>query len=488
MVIENRTTYLKREILRRLSEMTYTGTLTERVNRIPAHMIKRNAETFRCCFYKDRAILKYRTIASMGFDLGDIEEIESRSLAEFSREIPKRKTPEFPILTFIDDACQACVRANYVVTNVCKNCVARPCIENCPKNCITQDIHQAHIQANDCINCGKCMAVCPYHAIVYVPVPCEEACPVDALYKDENGSEHIDYSKCIYCGKCTKACPFSAIMEKSQIIDIIQHIRAGKEVVAMLAPSVVGQYNADIFQIAKALKQIDFTHIAEVAYGADKTTRTEAAEFIERMEKGDKMLGTSCCPAYVEAVKKHAKQFLPFISDAKTPMSYTAEMVKEEMKDSITVFIGPCVAKKHEGQEDSNVDYVLTFEEMDAMLRSREINPETIEVSEEEKENLFMLATGSILGRGFPTSGGVANAVAALNKDLHIEVKPVLVDGLTRKNVKLLNTYAKKGAPGNLIEVMSCEGGCICGPGVIAKENVARNRLNKFLKGSEVEA
>ena len=423
MVIENKATYLKREVLTRIAKLAYSDELEEKVNKIPLEMINRNSESFRCCLYKDRAMIKFRAIASLGFEL-DEDKVDSHLISEFAKEVPNRDKPEFPILTFIDDACKACVQVNYFITNVCKNCVARPCMVNCPKDAIYLGDTQAHIKPKDCINCGICQKVCPYHAIVYVPVPCEEACPVDAMYKDDEGKEHIDYDKCIYCGKCTKACPFGAIMEKSQIVDIIHRMNQGKQVVAMVAPSVIGQYKASIFQIAAALKKSGFTKVVEVAIGAEKTAQVESEEFIERMKKGDKILGTSCCPAYTAAVRKHAPDFVPFVSDAKTPMAYTAEMVKNDNKDAVSVFIGPCVAKKHEGRKNEFVDYVLTYEEMNSMFQAKKVNPEEIELDEEEKTGLLEYQDANNAARGFPVTGGVANAVKISLKSITIGDAP----------------------------------------------------------------
>ncbi len=320
------------------------------------------------------------------------------------------------------------------------------------------------------------MKVCPFHAIVYVPVPCEESCPVDAITKDEKGREVIDYNKCIFCGKCVRSCPFGAVMEKSQIIDIIKHIKNNKSLVAMIAPSIIGQYDASINKIATAIKKIGFKYVVEVALGADITAKIESEEFIERMKKGDKLMGTSCCPAYTESVKKHAKDFQNYVSHAKTPMAYTASLVKEKLPDCIRVFIGPCIAKKHEGLFNEDIDYVLTFEELDSLF-----NAKNIKVNECEDSSLDIKEATNI-GRGFPISTGVASALKQTLNNSDIEIREVFIDGLTKQNVRLLNSYGKGNCPGNLVEVMSCEGGCISGPAVITKYNLAKKRVDDFLK------
>lgn len=475
MFAENKTVYIKKEVLSRIARLYFEDRLLEDIEKLPVQMIKKDDPPFRCCIYKDREIIKYRAIVSLGFTLENDFEIDTMLLSDYAKLALNREKPTFPILTFINEACKACVRTNYFVTNVCKNCVGKPCIMNCPKDAISTINNSANINPEKCINCGICMKVCPFHAIVYVPVPCEESCPVNAITKDEKGKENIDYNKCIFCGKCVRACPFGAVMEKSQIIDVIKSIKSNKNVVAMIAPSIVGQFDASIKKIASGLRLIGFRHIVEVALGADITAEIESKEFIERMERGDKLMGTSCCPAYTESVKKHAKDFESFVSHAKTPMAYTAELVKKEYPDSIRVFIGPCIAKKHEGLSNDEIHYVLTFEELDALFIAKDIDVTNC------KEIDLDIKDATKIGREFPVSTGVAGALKEMLKDKNIEVREVFINGLTKPNVRLLNSYGKGNCPGNLVEVMSCEGGCIAGPAVISNFNISKKRLDNFL-------
>ena len=441
-------------------------------------IIPRDAQPFRCCIYKDREIVRLRAIAILGFGLEQEADNEALALSDYANIALGRTRPEFPILTFISEACKACVRANYMVTNMCHNCVAQPCMVNCPKGAIHRVGQQAGIDPSLCVNCGICLHECPFHAIVYVPVPCEEACPVNAISKDPQGKEVIDYAKCIFCDRCARACPFGAVMDKSQIVDVLVHMRRGRSLAAMIAPSIMGQFKAGLPQLVHALRALGFAYVVEVARGADQTAAIEAAEFIERMRRGDSVMGTSCCPAYIEAVKKHATAFRPSVSNARTPMAYTAEMVKAAYPDAVRVFIGPCIAKKHEGLDNPDIDYVLTYSELAALLAGKGITVE--ECPGHAKPDL---PEASALGRGFPVHGGVADAiVAAVNGA--VDVKPVFIDGLTRQGVKLLNAYAKK-CPGNLVEVMSCEGGCVGGPGVINQPQAAAKLIAKFSKKSK---
>jgi [FeFe] hydrogenase (group B1/B3) len=477
MFMENKTTLIRREIMTMIARFYFEDRVSKAIDTIPMKMIPRDAQPIRCCVFKDREIVRLRTIAALGFSLEQEPENELILLSEFANIALARTRPEFPILTFIREACSSCVRANYMVSNMCHNCVAQPCMTCCPKGAIHRVGEQAQIDPARCINCGLCQGECPFHAIVYVPVPCEEACPVDAIGRDEEGREEIDYSRCIFCGRCARACPFGAVMDKSQIVDVLEHMHRGRSLAAMVAPSIVGQFNASFPQVISALRSLGFTHVVEVALGADMTAKAESEEFAARMKGGDPVMGTSCCPAYVEAVKKHAKDFQPYVSSARTPMAYTAELVKEAYPDDVRVFIGPCIAKKHEGLENPDVDYVLMYTELAALFAGKDIK-----VEECPADGKADLGQATSVGRGFPVSGGVSDAVAAGVLGA-VEVRQAFIDGLTRKNVKLLNAYAKK-CPGNLVEVMSCEGGCVAGPGVI-REPQASARMIARLTGKK---
>jgi iron only hydrogenase large subunit-like protein len=212
----------------------------------------------------------------------------------------------------------------------------------------------------------------------------------------------------------------------------------------------------------------------EVAAGADTTARNEAEEFVERLNNRDGLMGTSCCPAYTEAVKKHAPDFQRFVSHTRTPMSYTAELAAEHYPDAVKVFIGPCIAKKFEGIHDENVDYVLTYEELGAFFMARDIDTASLE------ESTFDATTATRHGRGFPVSQGVAEAVKHYVGQ-RAAVQPVLIDGLKKKGLNQLKLFARGKAPGNLIEVMSCEGGCICGPGVVSNPKATVRALKAYL-------
>jgi iron only hydrogenase large subunit-like protein len=305
---------------------------------------------------------------------------------------------------------------------------------------------------------------------------------VGAIAKDESGKEKIDYAKCIFCGACMRECPFGAMMDKSQLVDVIKHSMDGKKIAALYAPAVAAQFRAAPGQLEGALYAAGFSRVWEVAIGADITADREAKEFEERMEQGEKMMTTSCCPAYVRAVRLHTPDLAPCISDTRTPMHYTAELAKKEEPGCITVFVGPCLAKRREGMDDDQVDYVLSVEEIGALFIAK-----SIEVAKMEATPGTIIPTAS--GRNFARSGGVAEAIRVRMK--HPEaLKAAVINGLDKAGMKQLARYAqiRTGAvvtPGdspNLIKVMACEGGCINGPSVITNPKIALTQLTKYVE------
>lgn len=468
---------IRYRLLSQLVSMWKNNELLDKIDRMPYEMYPRNQKPKgRCCIHKERAVVKYKTMAMMGYTMKD-ETDELTPLSSYARKMLLR--PELPrdkaVLHVMDEACSSCVKINYEVSNLCRGCVARPCFTNCPKDAIYYDKEgKAHIDHDKCISCGKCHQVCPYHAIIYMPVPCEEACPVKAISKDEYGVEHIDPEKCIYCGKCLNACPFGAIFDKCEVFDVLQAIRAGKQVTAMVAPAVLAQFGKPLEHVYGALKAIGFANIIEVAYGAEETIRREAEELKEKIEEGQPFMTTSCCPAYVNLARKHIPEIVKYVSSTGSPMHYTAKYAKQKYPDSLTVFIAPCASKKAEGAEDPNVDYVWTFRELDSVIQGMRIDIEsTMPYTPAE--------TACRDAHNFAKTTGVFTAVKNHSGDESLE--GVVIADLNKKNIAMLKGYAKTGkCPGKLVEVMSCPGGCITGPCACSQGGEAARRFEAEIK------
>ncbi|MDO4627728.1 MAG: monomeric [FeFe] hydrogenase [Planctomycetia bacterium] len=462
--MRNGVEYMRRELMIRLVRLFDQEILEEELDKIPVRLRPKDGEASRCCIYHDRAVLKYRLMALLGFSC-EKEKDELRTLREYKQEADARtEAPQGPPLTVCTAGCSGCPDNSYVVTGNCRGCFARPCMYNCPKDAITVVNQVSHIDYAKCIKCGKCMAVCPFHAIVKTTVPCEDACPVGAIRKNEHGRAEIDFEKCIFCGKCFNACPFNAIMEKSQMLDVMNVLKKKPaRVIAVVAPSAYSQFPGTIEQLFTAISQLGFDDVVEAALGAEMTTEHEAEEFQEKMAEGQQLMTTSCCPAYVELVKRHYPQFLQYVSTTPSPMKFAAQMVREQDPNAIVVFIGPCIAKRHEASECDLVDYVLTFEETGAMLAGRKIDIIT-------QEPWVLKRPAGENARNFAKSCGVTEAVLAeMSDDIHkirpdFKLQSKFINGVDKKTLPQLKLFASGKVPVNFLEVMACNGGCVSGP------------------------
>lgn len=479
---ELETKRLKREVLVRLIRAFLSDNFAENTRLIPYDMRPKYSDVpFRCCVYKERGILRARTLAGLGFSIEDDD--EKTLLSEYAQRALQRQKPDSNPLTVVESACHSCQAARIYVTDLCQGCVARPCMNTCRFGAISHVNGKASIDPDKCKKCGMCMSSCPYGAIVKTVVPCENACPVGAIVKDERGFARIDTEKCISCGKCVSACPFGAVHAKSQVIDILKHIKNGKEVIAMFAPALVGHLPCSAGQIKDALLKIGFSQVYEVAQGADVTATTEAKDFQERLKNGAPFMTTSCCAAYNELVKKHLPEIQPYVSDAHTPLYYTAEIVKKEHPDAVTVFISPCFAKRREVLDNPNVNYLLNFEELGALLIALGIEIETCA----DKEFAYQSSTEA---REFAVSGGVAKSVQAAWRGEKDSIKPVIINGLDKTSIRDLKMYAKTGQcpAGNLLEIMCCPGGCVAGNACLGSLKDATKKVKEYgAKGQSLE-
>jgi [FeFe] hydrogenase (group B1/B3) len=469
----------KKEVLEKIIKAFFLDNFKETVHSIPLNMHPNGDKSlYMCCIYKEREMLRDRVIVGLGFSIED--DADQIDLYEYAKKALEREHVDDNPITLIETACQGCVPKKIYVTDVCQGCVARSCKAACKFGAVSIVNGRSKIDPAKCKSCKMCIPACPYNAILKIAVPCEDACPVDAIKKNENGTSKIDYNVCISCGKCMMACPFGAINEKSQIVDVLKNVKIGRKVVAMVAPSIVGQFQGSVYQLKVALKKAGFYDAYEVAEGADISTRNEALEFVERMESGESFMTTSCCASYNQFIKKHLPEVKEFVSTTKTPMYYIAQKIKTEHPEYITVFISPCVAKKNEAYGNENVNYVINYEELAALFSAKDIK---VQDCIEEKFEI----ESSKQGRNFGVTGGVAEAVAKLLEDKKDFAKPYVINGLNKETIKHLKTMVKnkKCLEGNLVEVMGCEGGCIGGNATICPPRIVQKAIKTLYDQSK---
>ncbi len=451
--------HLKYKVLREVARQAWNDTLYDNLLDIPKTLVPGNTPTMRCCVYKERAILSERIKIATGGD---------------------KNNPN--IVEVIDIACDECPVGGYEVTNACRGCLAHRCEDVCRFGAISFDQnHVAHIDKSKCKECGACSKVCPYTAIVSRKRPCQNACKIKAISMNENKAATIDNDKCISCGACVYQCPFGAIMDKSYILNVIDLIKKSNnnkdyKLYAVVAPSISSQFTyAKLGQVISGLKELGFHAVVEAALGADMVADAEARELVE---KG--FLTSSCCPAFVSYIEKSFPQLLQYVSHNLSPMTTIAKYIKETDKTAKIVFIGPCTAKKAEVQKEEvkpYVDSAMTFEELQALFDSRDIDITTLEED--------VLDNASYFGRIFARSGGLSDAVEQALKEQGLDkdfvLKAMSCDGIEQCRVALLKKSKDLG-DFNFIEGMACSGGCIGGAGCLTHGEKNKAEVDKYGK------
>ena len=457
IIFDTKVQFIKYRVLKEVARFAYDGSLLENMTLIPSIVSPGPDSSLRCCIYKERAIVNERINRAVG-----------------------GLKPNENVISVINIACDECPSSGYEVTRDCRGCLAHRCKRACPRDAITFDEKQhAVIDKSKCINCGLCAKACPYSAIKNRVRPCMVACKVNAISANPDGSARIDDNKCISCGQCVYQCPFGAITDRSSIVQIIEEIKNPENhVYAIIAPAIGSQFDyAKTNQVITGIKRLGFYKVIETALGADMVAYSETQELVE---KG--FLTSSCCPAFVRYVKKYFPEVAEKVSHNPSPMIALGKFLKEQDDKAKVVFIGPCTAKKREALEDetNSVDYVMTFEELQAVLTGK-----GIDVSELEETPLD---NASYFGRIFARLGGLTEAVAEVIKENNIdfEVKPVVCEGI--ENLKTYLAKIKRGKVDfNFLEGMACMGGCIGGPCNINHQLRDKMEIDQYGKESSLK-
>ncbi len=479
-------TDIRKKVFTEVARMAYNGGDYTKAEDLPYVIVPGDQPLHRESIFLERAIAGERVRLAMG--LG-IRPVQTRSLMTEGMDSAAiaEQYYEPPLVNIIPYACHACPTNQYRVTESCQNCLAASCQKVCPKGAISFVNGKSHIDPDKCIKCGKCEKACPYNAIIHLERPCAAACGMDAIGSDEHGRAVINQSKCVSCGQCLVSCPFGAIVDKGQIFQVIQSILKGDQVIAIVAPAFIGQFgkHSTPEKFISAMKLLGFDRVVEVAVGADMCTIEEAKDFLEKVPKEQNYMATSCCPAWHSMIEKLFPGEMSKISMTLTPMVFTARMMKKDHPGCKVVFVGPCAAKKLEAiRADirSDVDFVLTFEELQGMFEAKDIDFAALEGETAMNE-------GTASGRGFAVAGGVAGAVEKLIHETHpeVEVKTARAEGL--RDCRKLMTLAKAGKyNGYLLEGMACPGGCIAGAGTLLPVDLAAKVVGRYQTEANTES
>ena len=452
---------LKHFVIREVCRLAWNDELTHDNREKIAYEVSPGPKPeYRCCVYKEREIVRGRIRLAMG-------------------KSPDVNKPTKNVVAVIPAACDDCPIQEYTVTDGCRFCLGRACLNACRFQAISPGDAKMRIDSGKCKSCGMCAKSCPFGAIVHLERPCRKACPVGAIHYDENGLCVIDDEKCVHCGHCIHNCPFGAIGSKTYLVDVIKAMKSGKRVIAMCAPATEGQFGKEIGMAAvrAALMKAGFADMVEVGLGGDMTAAYEAKEWIEAKKEGRKMT-TSCCPAFISLLHHHfPEQYEENKSSTVSPMVAVSRYLKSKDPECVTVFIGPCIAKKGETLNENiadNADYALTYGEMVAFLDSRDV--QIVPVEEDYQE-------ASLYGKRFAGSGGVADAVLEVMKEMGEDVSSVsLLKCAGGDACKKALTLLKAGRlTEDFIEGMMCPGGCVGGPSKHQVETMVTKARNDLL-------
>ena len=311
---------------------------------------------------------------------------------------------------------------------------------------------------------------------------CEVACLFSNIKRDEQGHITIDHKNCTGCVQCVEACSNKALIERKDLLPILELLNAKeKPVYAMIAPAFNGQFTLDVTagKLRSAFKRLGFYGMLEVALFADILTLKEALEFDRSIhEDKDFMLTSCCCPIWIAMIKKVYHELIPHMPPSVSPMVACGRAIKRIHSDAVTVFIGPCVAKKAEAKEPDirdAVDYVLTFQEVDDLFRLAGINP--ADMPEDMRDH------SSMAGRIYARTGGVSEAVQnTLNRlapERKIPLRATQANGVVECK-RLLKELMEGDIKANFMEGMGCVGGCVGGPKAIIPYKEGTQHVNDY--------
>jgi len=311
---------------------------------------------------------------------------------------------------------------------------------------------------------------------------CRNSCIFDAVERMDDGKLRINPDRCVGCEACIEACKNGNLTASRDALPAMKAVREAKgPVYMMVAPAFLGQFRGDVTpgKLRTAFKALGFTGMVEVALFADILTLKEALEFDRHVQQtGDYQLTSCCCPVWIAMIRDIYQDLVGHVPGAVSPLVAAGRVVKQLHPDAVTVFIGPCMAKKKEAREPDvadAVDFVLTFQEVEEFFRAMNINPS--ELSSDEREHSSR--AGRIYARTSGVSEAVRSTVEQLNPDKKVKVKAEQADGVLACK-ELIEKIQKGETDGNFFEGMACSGGCVGGPRVMIPKGEGKEFVNKY--------
>jgi len=310
----------------------------------------------------------------------------------------------------------------------------------------------------ECHDCYKCIRKCPVKSI-----------------KLEKGQASIIIDRCIYCGRCVKSCPSHAKKYRNDVEKVKLLLTDGRKTAVSLAPSFISEFTDwKTEELIAALKKLGFAAVSETALGADFLSARIARDLASRRASADNtnspLMISSACPVIVEYIKLYNPRIAPYISPHASPLLTHARFLRSRYE--AVVFIGPCIAKKHEADlYESEIDAAITFKELREWLQKECITPQTISVSSSALADCAFEPRRSAKGAFFPIEGGEITAFSEYITEAASAEKGLQIHTLTASGFHAVGDLLDDFDPAVLeaplfMELLACPGGCLNGPGM----------------------
>jgi len=315
-------------------------------------------------------------------------------------------------------------------------------------------VHAIYTERRECQDCHKCIRECPVKAI-----------------RVQDGYARVVPEMCVLCGNCIVACPNNAKQVRDDLPRVKELLASGRRVAVSLAPSFVVQFpGVRAAQLIHALKRLGFFAVSETALGAQHVSAS-----VLSMMRGDSrhVWISSACPVVVDFVAKYHSECQASVSALLSPLLTHCKMLRAHYGNDIAiVFIGPCIAKKKEGEQHPELlDVVLTFEDLENWL-----NDENIDLAQmhETGEDRFALEE-SREGALYPIEGGMAPGVARSGEINSSQI--MSFSGIANVEQALKGIGEWRPEQNIFLELTACAGSCVNGPKAARSRSIARRRF-----------
>lgn len=314
-------------------------------------------------------------------------------------------------------------------------------------------LRPVYTEPENCQDCYKCIRECPVKAI-----------------RIENNKAYIIAERCIYCGHCTQVCPTGAKKIRNGVPFVKEILQQHQRVILSLAPSYISEFgDIPASSLIAAIKKLGFSDVSETALGAELVSAA-VNEFLLQAPAG--VYISSACPVVVEYVRKYAPQHLPSITPLLSPLLAHARMLKKRYgEETRVIFAGPCIGKKMEADNFKElVQIAITFQDLKRWMEKEGIVPETLSPSEKDRFIPYRPGKGTL----YPVEGGMLAGITGDDKKI---IKMAFSGMENIKDVlRNLSTGPRKDTV--FLELLSCKGGCINGPGKLSPSSLALKRYN----------